>query len=440
MTDEDAAERDQGSSSTGGLDLDLGGAVTLALLNLPEWAHRKVESLGLLPGQRGRRRLSLDCTPTYIPWSDPARPDDQSPPPIVVPLTLMAKEVLRDLDVLDDSGRALPVLGSEANGTLAASAIAFMVNFSCGPDAVGENHGLIQRIARAGTDVAIEAAEELISKLGLDDKDFLGSLLIRDLAGGFILSAILPADRAGVRTVIKWAYHWDTGRFTPSWPRGLGWLELTWKTTAAGTGHIPLHIVVDLNWADYAHSYHLECQAPMGIVCKAIALPADTSGVQRVDRTTGPVAHINGNFNALHRARAATVTFALDTAGALTRTVITAFFMSALFAVLLLWGHSYDRLHDALDPATSLLLFLPALLIALNARGVENFYVSRFLLPVRVMSGLLALMLVSGGVLLVLDASEEVTGCYWAASFVVSTVIFLVTVTGYVRLVVGSHE
>jgi hypothetical protein len=313
MTDEEATEVDPTLVSTSGPDLRLGGAVTLALLNLPEWAHRKVESLALLPGQRGRRRLSLDCTPTCIPWTDPARSDDQSTAvPIVVPLTLMAKEVLRDLDVLDDSGRALPVLGSEANGTLAASAIAFMVNFSCGLTAVDENDELIQRIARAGTDVASEAAEELISKLGLDDKDFLASLMIRDLAGGFILSAILPDDRAGVRTVIKWAYHWDTGRFAPSWRRGFGWLELIWKTTAAGTGHIPLQVEVDLNWADYAHSYHLECEAPAGIVCKAITLPVDVSGVARVDRTTGPIAHVNGNFNALHRARAATVTFALS--------------------------------------------------------------------------------------------------------------------------------
>jgi hypothetical protein len=114
--------------------------------------------------------------------------------------------------------------------------------------------------------------------------------------------------------------------------------------------------------------------------------------------------------------------------------------MSVLFAVLLLWGHSYDRLHDALDPATSLLLFLPALLIALNARGVENFYVSRFLVPIRVMSGLLALLLVSGGVLLVLDASEAVTGWYWMVSLLITAVIFLVTVTGYFRLVVGSRE
>jgi hypothetical protein len=56
--------------------------------------------------------VSLDCTPPSLTWT---RDQGGNIGSIYVPLTLMSKRVLRDLDVCDDAGRALPVLSTSEN-------------------------------------------------------------------------------------------------------------------------------------------------------------------------------------------------------------------------------------------------------------------------------------------------------------------------------------
>jgi len=46
--------------------LILGDYLCVAILQWQSWIHRKVESVELLPGSRGRRRISIDCTPPNI--------------------------------------------------------------------------------------------------------------------------------------------------------------------------------------------------------------------------------------------------------------------------------------------------------------------------------------------------------------------------------------
>jgi hypothetical protein len=76
--------------------------------------------------------VSVDCTPRDIRWTTETLPGDS--PTIVavaVPLVLMAKDALRDLDGHDAAGNSLPVLGADDNARLAAFALAALIRFEC---------------------------------------------------------------------------------------------------------------------------------------------------------------------------------------------------------------------------------------------------------------------------------------------------------------------
>src|SRR5699024_7926833 len=115
------------------LSADTCRAVAEAVLGWQVWSHRRVESLRLLEGRRGRRRISLDCTPPPEPalaYEAAERSNSQIEDvrgPLMIPLAIFAKQAMRDLDVVDTSGEAVPILGLQENGILAWSALVHAV-------------------------------------------------------------------------------------------------------------------------------------------------------------------------------------------------------------------------------------------------------------------------------------------------------------------------
>jgi len=87
------------------------GQRILRLIAAPStWTNRRVESVEFLDDQAVRKRISVDLD---VPESTPC-----------VPLALLAKEILVDLDTVDETGRPLPVLTRGENTKVAWAALA----------------------------------------------------------------------------------------------------------------------------------------------------------------------------------------------------------------------------------------------------------------------------------------------------------------------------
>ncbi|MGO4298756.1 hypothetical protein [Leifsonia sp. RAF41] len=437
MTEDDGGadtEKSEQTADTLSAEIfDRGASLVLALINFPEWIHRKVESVSFLAGKRGRRRVSLDCTPPALSW---AKDPTGATTSIYVPLTLMSKGVLRDLDVSDDTGRALPVLSTAENAQLAASALAFLVKFEHGVTVATEYWARLNAVVSGSEPESRELAQVIVDELKLD---VLAAGIFLDLASNFILATVLPATASNVRTVLKYSSHWEAGIASPYMPWWKRKPSEFWTRLRAGTGHKSIRLWVSLYAVEYVDSYHLEVNAPDGLLCSRIEMPPDKNGNLPLDTDRTPVGHVHAHYDPVHRpAGPAVVRFALDQAGPLGRTALIAGSMCVLFAIFLFWPSAQTDLREGLDAATTLLLFVPALLIALNARGVESEFVRWFLLPLRVLSGGLSIVLVIAGGLLVMRASDAVNTAYWWAALVGSAAVFVLTFSGLVRLKVGA--
>jgi hypothetical protein len=84
------------------------------LLEDDSWVHRVVESIEFLDEARVRRHLSIDFT---IP--EAIAPSLLAGDTVYIPIQVLAKRVLKALDVVDGEGRAVPVLTSDENGMIA---------------------------------------------------------------------------------------------------------------------------------------------------------------------------------------------------------------------------------------------------------------------------------------------------------------------------------
>lgn len=111
-----------------GIDTGLGEALADALLQWSGWVLRRVESVHLLHGERGRRRNSIDCIPppdprlAYTPEERTKASIDDVQGLVMVPLAMVTKAPMRNLDVIGAEGRTMPVLGrsEDAQASLAA--------------------------------------------------------------------------------------------------------------------------------------------------------------------------------------------------------------------------------------------------------------------------------------------------------------------------------
>lgn len=406
--------------------LEAGASLASAILDWQSWCHRKVESLDLLEGRRGRRRISLDCSPRTLQWVEPGSSAALS----LVPLTYMAKDTLRDFDVHDDQGRSIPVLGTESNGLLAAAAIAYLIGLQSGRDTAAESWESICRVTFGAGDDAETCAGELIMTVS---PNALTATLIRDLARNFILIAALAPEADPRRQVIKYSYHWES-------EDGIrGGIRSRINAGRAGLGLRRFSLSMELNSLDSAQSYHLECSAPRGIVCTGVHLPPDRSGRAPRDTSRTPVGHAHGNydFEAANNNNNATIQFTLDRTGLIPRVAWSALATTAIFAGLLFVPQSFEALAKSVDAATALLLFVPAILIALSTRGPENEIVAQLLLTLRILAYVNCLLLFVAGALLVLDLPEGPLRVTWVISGIVSGITFLLSVAGITALNVG---
>lgn len=295
----------------------------------------------------------------------------------------MRKGLIRDLDVQDDTGRALAVLSRGENSLLSAAAMYVLVEASV--PALQKSTGMalapaklwerVWRIAESSSDVAREVARALIHDLGLNETV---QAAILDLADNFLLCALIPKERAPARQVLKFSYHWEGAKgSTPRYYFRLGF---------AGLGFCSARVLVEAPGVDTANSYHLEIAAPRGLLVTDIA-SAEAS--RTTWPTPSPVGHVHasGGFGSVPTAA---VYLRLAGPGLLTTMFLYLIVASAILSFMRFYPPALANAAANTDAVTALVTLAPALLFGLATRGAENSIVARMLLPLRTIAGLLS--------------------------------------------------
>ena len=411
--------------------LDLGRSAAVAIALWGDWTHRKVESLDLLSGERARRRISVDCTPPQIRWQETAILGSGVEPVFLVPLTLMAKGPLRSLNVTDDAGRSVPVLGKRANGLVAALSLANWISIDGDPSIeavlarVKPHWPDIYAIATGPSEEAMVKAEALVQALELAST---AATLMRELAECFLLTAVLPEHSAQRRQVLKYSYHWEmdpikriVGRLAPAF----GWKPLT--------------IELEVGALRTAASYHLECAVPEGLTATRISLPK-AHGTAPTTRGQMKVAHVSGAYDIAQDGREsrARISFVPDHNRLLPRIMWSGLAVTVIFTAILFAPGLREALLKLPDPTTAILLFIPAFFVGLNARSSENVVVGGLLLPLRIYALVLAGVVFLGGTLLALHLWPGFSTIWFFGAGLLGLAGFLASFFGWIRQVVRS--
>jgi hypothetical protein len=412
------------------VDLELGRATAEAIWGWSagrgNWCHRKVESLRLLEGERGRRRVSLDCTPPPDPGlafepNDRQTTDiDGVEGPLMVPIAMIAKLAMRDLDVQDADGRPMPVLGREQDSTVGWSAACYAL-VKVGVELTDSLRDELYAIVSGAPGDAEERAEHLLSTgvivgerlFDADDVPELVTDLIRDLAKNFLLVVLLPSKSAGVRQVIKYSSHWQ-----PEGPaaKRTGWDRFPGLSrTLVAFGYTNALFALEVSGAMSAASYHLEVHAPPGLICAGLRLPDGPAGeAEGNDHTTDVVAHAFASYpEGLSGDQTARLYLAVPATGLRLLTTLVALFTASVFVLERALPGAQTALLEAADGAVALLLAAPAVVLALLARPGENAIAASLLWPLRFLVLICASLLTAGAASLVGHLHDPYLTCLW---------------------------
>ncbi len=361
------------------IDRRLGRAAYDAVLSSQSWIHRKVESLHMLDGEVGRRRVSVDCTPPAdagLVLHRPAAIDpDGSRDQFLVPIAILSKVQIRNLDLEDAAGVRLSMAERSTFETVEVSAMVSKIE--------DEGHTVhdalltaLNEIARNKPALAKEQAEALLSgEVAFEGFDALAlseplRRFIMDMAGGFLLIVVLDSSHLGRRSLLKYSSHWAQ----PDAQRKSGWsLRRSLSLFFRRCGWWPFVYSIDVTGAAFAASYHIEIHIPAGLAYDRMELPREERSSKRVDIDQGSIAHGGAHFTASPAEDARLIlrtpssqrlgsTFLLGLVTVIVLFVVT---LPSIVAVLVENSASNQSI-------VSLLLLLPAGLIAFGNRTWEN--------------------------------------------------------------------
>lgn len=180
------------------------------LAESPRWVHRRVEKFALLSHELFLRSLSVDFTVPELFRPSLSIPGDQW----LVPLATLPKRPLRNFDLRDESGGAIPVAGREINSQVSTHALRTAAALAIGAESTTFPSFIEQRLATVsagGSEEAEEAIGELIAAAEGGDEaasrlleDPMAVRLLEDLSDSYLLLAVL--DDIERRRVLKYSY------------------------------------------------------------------------------------------------------------------------------------------------------------------------------------------------------------------------------------------
>jgi len=247
-------------------------------LTFDKWVLRRVEQVVFIDDRMIRHRESVTFR-----WPEPdffgADEAPRAGQTIFLPLDLVEKRPLIDVDVARPNGSTLPILPSRRTAWLSAEGLTAAIWALAEQRDGGLSERTVQvidGIVRSRPEIAsrlLSLLDDHGSELGrvLDQRDEFSGLL-RELASNFLLIVPLVYE-PGVEVVVKYSYaqrlHW---RMLPRrWSASVGLTDLEVRLTRLGLG--------------YAQSYHLELVAPDDVELARVQLYGsyvDSSGSDRV--------------------------------------------------------------------------------------------------------------------------------------------------------------
>lgn len=261
------------------------------------WVERRVESVSFVDETTQRRHVSVHFEVPHFEQT-PGTPAGVAL--MFVPLAFLKKEVLRNLDVRDETGRALPVLSRRQNAALAAQVLVDQAIEVLEVDTESELQPAVRWLLRTAAGLhdgpeppQTQTAAEQISQLE-SDETMIGYLA--DLGQSFMLLARVDAAPGQTR-IVKFSYEYDFDEEQPEARTAAG-LKLVLAVSAEPF----VRLATALGLADYktwfgtpgmfdAQSYHVEVACPDEItIAEAVLFRVEgethkpVSDDQRADR------------------------------------------------------------------------------------------------------------------------------------------------------------
>lgn len=349
------------------------------------------------------RRDSVDFSlPPDLPT--PAETPGKVPEPLYfVPLAYFPKHTLVRFSIEDASKRALPLLGRRANGLLAAATLVALAkknhrdNPGPFPEEIeSELFDLATTPQRRAEQIWRTLYRRKVGETGhverwradlTDDEEFMGLAL--DLSRNF-LAVTEYAGPPGRRTIVKLSYNFTSDPVGVRPPKGLGFLGGLWARSSVGyspryltmrawferfLGLRAHSVLIPANRVGQTASYHIEIQAPDGMLVTTARLaahePIRGTLFRRSDTVRHSVERAHLCLDGVPQGYAAEVKARLRPRDS---TIVRPALLTAVLTFLLLlavtvWWRTFT---DNLGQTTSLLLFIPAGLAAWVARAREN--------------------------------------------------------------------
>ncbi|MFJ3473450.1 hypothetical protein ACIPJ1_10985 [Microbacterium maritypicum] len=293
---------------------------------------------------------------------------------MVLPIALVKKASLRHFDARDSSGCPLPVLNSDEIAEFELDMLQFMlsvdnVTLLSGWRAQlrdligsGEHNRSSEKVTRL-LDYGTWGAARIWRKEDTPN-DFTKDML-RNFASHFLMLVTVDSQRAGIRQVLKYSYHWDLGR-----PTGLERLQAPLLAVGA-LRRIP----IPADQPAAARSYHLEFHTQDEFECAALVLPAangdPTVSDGNVDVSNKPMAHAHATYSD-EPAEDPYVMVRLPARGLWLAATLATVFTALIFGGISYLNYAKDVWTNAPEAAAALLIAAPAVFFGLIAAGREH--------------------------------------------------------------------
>jgi len=231
----------------------LGRACYGLLYEETRWVHRRVERFNVLSHELFQLSLSVDLTVPELFRDSLAIGSNQW----LVPLATLPKRTLRNFDLTDETGRAVPLLEKEINSRVAEHALRAAVEVAQGANKSDEISERVNRCLARVSSGSMEEADSAIQELRRAEKDGdkaarallrdpVASLLLGDLAKRYLLLAVV--GDVSRRRIFKYGYE-----FPLTWLRASPTQKLGWES---------LPIEAEVPAASRTASYHAEIVVP----------------------------------------------------------------------------------------------------------------------------------------------------------------------------------
>lgn len=398
-------------------DDELSASVLLGLIVDFSWIHRRVESVEVVDDTTLRRRTSIDFSlPTTVNGVEVA------PHLPFVPLTLLQKEILRNFDLRNAEGRAVPVLTTSQNRRYAGAALVATARSVLGdevPSTVARHLYELAGATRQRAEFLLEFWKRLADDPSYPDRRVWAELLGRPefedlaatLAENFVLGAVVNLE-PGDRHVYKLSY--DEG-FNPvaTIRERLGW---DYRSVSFDVSHSRL-----------CESYHLEVTAPRDMAVGVLVVEAD--GGTTVDGVNLSRAHVHTPRLDEGERALATAYFRVPRGGFLRSALGVAALAWALLLVGVVELDALTRQANS-QTAAALLLLAPTFMAAAIIRPGEHEFATASLLGVR----LLVVLSMSATLLATLVLAGLASGdkaAVWDVGFGLSSVAVVMLVRSY---------